>query len=105
MSKVLLKTLILHHDDCLAHNPGARHPEASQRLQAVLAAVRDVPGTELLPAPLATREQVERVHDPAYLQQLVAAEPEQGCVPLDPDTFLSPGSVNAALRGWRWGFA
>lgn len=94
-----MNTLILYHDECLAHEPGAHHPESGQRLQAVLNAVSDIPRTELLPAPLASREQVERVHDRAYWQQLVSAEPEQGCVAVDPDTFLSPGSIKAALRG------
>lgn len=94
-----MKTLILHHDDCLAHDPGPHHVETSERLRAVLAALGDIPQTELLPAPLASREQVERAHDGEYWAQLVAAEPQQGCVPLDPDTFLSPGSIDAALRG------
>jgi acetoin utilization deacetylase AcuC-like enzyme len=95
----LLNTLILHHDDCLAHDPGANHVETSQRVRAVLGAVNDIPGTEMLPAPLASREQVERVHEGNYWQKLVAAEPAKGQVALDPDTFLSPGSINAALRG------
>ena len=33
-----MTTLILQHDDCLAHDPGANHPESSARLRAVLAA-------------------------------------------------------------------
>lgn len=94
-----MNTLILHHDDCLAHDPGPHHVESSERLRAVMDAVRDIAGTELLPAPLASHEQVERVHDSLYWQKVVTAEPEQGCVALDPDTFLSPGSVNAARRG------
>ena len=94
-----MTTLILHHDDCLAHDPGANHVEVSQRIKAVLGAISDVPGTQLLPAPLASQEQVERAHDAAYWQNLVAAEPASGLVALDPDTFLSPGSINAALRG------
>lgn len=94
-----MSTLILHHDDCLAHDPGAHHVEASQRLRAVLGAISNIPGTALLPAPLASRKQVERVHDGGYWQWLVAAEPTTGRVALDPDTFLSAGSINAALRG------
>jgi len=73
--------------------------ESSDRVRAVIGAVRDVPGTELLPAPLASRAQVERVHDSRYWQTVLAAEPAQGYVALDPDTFLSPGSIKAALRG------
>jgi acetoin utilization deacetylase AcuC-like enzyme len=94
-----LTTLILHHDDCLAHDPGVYHPESSARLRAVLAAVRDLRGTELLPAPLASLQQVTRVHGEEYWARLVAAEPASGQVAVDPDTLLSPGSINAALRG------
>lgn len=94
-----MSTLILHHDDCQAHDPGAHHPESSQRLRAVLGGVRDIPGTEFLPAPRATVEQIERAHDREYWQGVLAAEPTEGRVALDPDTFLSPGSIDAALRG------
>jgi len=94
-----LNTLILHHDDCLAHDPGPNHVESSERVRTVLGAIRDVTGTELLPAPLASLKQVQRVHDGRYWQAVVAAEPDQGYVALDPDTFLSRGSIKAALRG------
>ncbi len=94
-----MTTLILHHDDCMAHDPGASHPESSARLRAVLGAVRGIAGTEMLPAPLASHEQIMRVHGEEYWEQVVAAEPASGQVALDPDTLLSPGSVNAALRG------
>lgn len=94
-----MSTLILHHDDCLAHDNGQHHPESDLRLKSVLAAVSSVPGTELLPAPLATVEQIGRVHTEEYWQQLCAGEPAEGQFALDPDTFLSPGSIRAALRG------
>jgi acetoin utilization deacetylase AcuC-like enzyme len=94
-----MKTLILHHDDCLKHDPGFRHPERADRVRAVLSAVRNVQGTELLPAPLASQEQVCRAHDPNYWQKLIELEPEKDSVMLDPDTFLSAGSINAALHG------
>jgi len=94
-----MKTLLLHHDDCLQHYPGAKHPERAGRVRAVVSAVRHIPGTELLPAPLASREQVCRAHEADYFQSLIDLEPESGLVALDPDTFLSPGSINAALRG------
>ena len=94
-----MTTLILQHDDCLAHDPGANHPESSARLRAVLGAVKDIAGTEILPAPLASREQLMRVHGEGYWASVVAAEPATGQVALGADTLLSPGSVNAALRG------
>lgn len=104
-----MKTLVLKHDDCLRHDPGARHPERRGRVRAVLSAIENMKGTEILPAPKASLEQIARVHDVDYWQQLVALEPgtdKPGTdkavadkVALDPDTFLSPGSIDAALRG------
>ena len=94
-----MKTLILFHDDCLAHDPGPMHPEAIQRVRSVLDSLDKLFGTEKLPAPLATEEQIARAHNMDYWQSLVDAEPTEGRVTLDEDTFLSPGSINAALRG------
>jgi len=68
-------------------------------VRTVLSAIEGMPGTELLPAPLATREQVHLAHEPDYWDTLVSLEPELDRVTLDEDTFLSPGSINAALRG------
>ena len=99
-----MKTLLLHHDDCLRHDPGTRHPERADRVRAVLSAIRNMPGTELLPAPKASLEQIGRVHDADYWQRVIELEPgadKPGAdkIALDPDTFLSPGSIDAALRG------
>ncbi|HKX56923.1 MAG TPA: histone deacetylase family protein, partial [Xanthomonadales bacterium] len=93
-----MSTLILHHDDCLAHDPGKMHPESIQRLRTVLEALEQLPGTEKLPAPRASLEQITRAHDLDYWQSLLDAEPREGRAMLDEDTFLSPGSINATLR-------
>jgi acetoin utilization deacetylase AcuC-like enzyme len=98
-----LKTLIIHHDDCLRHDPGPNHPEKSERVAAVLRALEVLPGLEFLPAPRATLEQLGRVHDAEYWAWLLALEPAPDSaaerVALDPDTWLSSGSLDAALRG------
>lgn len=98
-----MKTLILHHDDCLRHDPGRRHAEIPARVTAVLNGVKELPNTELLPAPRATIEQLQQAHAPEYWARLVELEPEQepaeNRVTLDPDTFLSAGSIDATLRG------
>jgi acetoin utilization deacetylase AcuC-like enzyme len=97
-----MKTLIIHHDDCLRHDPGRHHAEAPARITAVMNGVMNLPGTEILPAPLATVEQLRQVHAQEYWEQLLDFEPppESGESPvaLDPDTFLSPGSIDATLR-------
>lgn len=98
-----MNTLILHHDNCLLHDTGFRHVERPERVAAVLDSVRGMPGTEALPAPRATLEQLTLVHPVDYWEQLVEAEPgegeERGIVALDADTFMSPGSIDATLRG------
>jgi len=98
-----MKSLVIHHDDCQLHDPGPRHAERPDRVTAILGALRDLPGTEFLPAPKADPEQVLRVHTPDYWSLLVESEPAPGPaaerVALDPDTWMSPGSLNAALRG------
>ena len=93
-----MKTLILFHDECLNHDPGPRHPERPDRVSAVLSKIQTAAGTEVLPAPLASRKQICRAHTQEYWQKLVDLEPERDPVALDPDTFLSPGSLKASLR-------
>ncbi len=93
-----MSTLVLHHDDCLRHKPGRNHPESPQRVRSVLAALQQVAGVQCLPAPLASQQQIERVHPADYWRAVVSAEPAEGRVELDPDTYISAGSINAALR-------
>ncbi len=88
----------MQHDDCLLHNPGAKHPESPLRVKALLSGLEDISGLERLPAPYATIEQIERVHPLQYWSRLRELEPDEGLVALDPDTFLGPGSIDATLR-------
>src|SRR6478752_4335459 len=60
------------------HDPGRRHPERPQRLEAVLAGL-------------------ERVHTAAYLDQIERVCAAGGGA-LDPDTSASPGSWEAAIH-------
>lgn len=90
------------HDDCLRHEPGARHPECPDRLRAILAALHGS-GTphafRFIEAPLGTEAQVLLAHTAPYLARVKAHSPQSGTAALDPDTLLSPGSLHAALRG------
>ena len=50
-------------------------------------------------APEATVEQLRRAHGDDYIQAILAIRPADGeLVALDPDTVMSPGSADAALR-------
>jgi acetoin utilization deacetylase AcuC-like enzyme len=93
-------TLLLTHAAGLDHVTPTGHPERAERLRAVQAAL-EAPGFSTLirrESPLADDADLLRAHPAAYVARIKAAAPDQGWAQLDPDTFLSPGSVDAALR-------
>jgi acetoin utilization deacetylase AcuC-like enzyme len=86
------------HPACLAHDTGESHPERTARLAAVLDALAEhFPHLEPQQAPRASREALSRVHAPALLTKVLDTGPAD-LHRLDPDTVLSPGSAEAALR-------
>lgn len=95
-----MTTLFLTHPAGLGHLTPEGHPERADRLRAVLAALDDPGFAGLLrrPAPAAPETEVLRLHPRDYLDRIRQAEPAEGLAPLDPDTWLSPGSVAAALH-------
>lgn len=88
------------HPACLRHHPGAGHAERPARLESVLRALDHDRHASLdrVEAPPATREQLLRVHTAGHVDRVLAGEPSEGTHQLDPDTFMSPGSLEAALR-------
>jgi len=96
-----LSTAFITHPDCLLHEMGAGHPESPARLQAINdQLLASGLGNFLLhvDAPLASRGQLERVHDPRYVNAIERASPRHGSIHLDPDTAMNPHTLNAALR-------
>jgi len=93
--------VIYTHPACLAHDPGPGHPECPERLAAVLEALAapEFAAVPRIEAPLATRAQIARVHVQGLYDALERSAPASGRVRLDPDTAMSPGSWEAALRG------
>ncbi len=96
-----MTTLLFTHDACVEHHTGDHHPESSDRLRAVHAALDDESFDDLTrrEAPLASVEQIALVHESAYVDSVLAAIPASGHRHLDPDTVVSPLSGEAALRG------
>ena len=89
------------HPDCLRHDMGAHHPECSARLSAIedqLIASGLGQHLQRFDAPLATDEQLARVHPLEYVRAIRDAAPRHGTVHLDPDTAMNPHSLQAALR-------
>lgn len=96
-----MSVLLLTHRACLHHDPGPHHPECPDRLRSVLQALEAGEFADLIrdQAPLATVEQLARVHPENYVNAILAIRPEPGeSVPLDGDTVMSWGSAEAALR-------
>jgi acetoin utilization deacetylase AcuC-like enzyme len=89
--------LLLSDEAMLGHDPGPGHPERPERLQAILADLRREPiaGTRWAAPNPAPREALERVHTPAYVADLLRLRGRSA--DLDPDTTVSPGSIDAAL--------
>jgi acetoin utilization deacetylase AcuC-like enzyme len=89
------------HPECLLHDMGSHHPECPDRLTAVedqLIASGIAQFLSRYDAPLVTREQLERVHLPDYLDAVEQVAPQRGIVHLDPDTAMNPHTLEAAGR-------
>jgi acetoin utilization deacetylase AcuC-like enzyme len=96
-----LAVALITHPACLEHDTGPWHPECADRLRVVLRALEAEEFHALLreQAPLATREQLGRVHPARYIETILSLSPEPGeRVALDADTVMSAGSAEAALR-------
>ena len=101
MISSVTKTAFITHPDCFRHDMGAGHPECPERLSAIedqLIASGIGQFLERHDAPLATDEQLARVHPPEYIRAIRDAAPESGRVHLDPDTAMNPHSLGASLR-------
>ena len=92
---------LLSHPDCLLHDMGVLHPESPARLRAIsaqlIAAGLDAVSRHYQ-APMATREQLERVHDADYVDSIFRSAPQRGLIALDPDTLMNPHTLSAALH-------
>ena len=94
-------TIIFSHAACLDHRPGPDHPESPERLKVVLRALQspEFAALEWRDAPMGTLDQVQLIHDQAFVDEVTENAPQQGYVPLDAgDTVMSPGSWEAVMR-------
>jgi acetoin utilization deacetylase AcuC-like enzyme len=85
----------------MLHVMEAGHPESPERLKVIedqMLSSRLNVALQHYEAPLATREQLCRVHDSEYIEQIFSRAPQEGIVRLDQDTTMNPHSLVAALR-------
>jgi acetoin utilization deacetylase AcuC-like enzyme len=92
---------VISHPDCLLHDNGPDHPEDADRLHAINNQII-MSGMEYVvlhyDAPLATKDQLLRVHDQSYIERIYEMAPKEGMVEIDGDTVMSPHTLQAALR-------
>ena len=96
-----MQTAYITHPDCLKHDMGMAHPECPQRLIVIeneLKATGLLAQLQRYEAPLATTEQLARVHTQAYIESIRQAAPAAGLIALDADTAMNPFSLSAALH-------
>lgn len=92
-----MTTLVLTHEAGLTHQTPAGHPEQVARLEHILHAFRQH-DIAVETAPEGARDDVLLCHPESHIARLEAALPAEGLQQLDADTWLSPGSLDAAWR-------
>lgn len=96
-----MHTAYLTHPSCLKHDMGANHPECPERLNAIndqLIASGLLDYLIHVEAPVATKEQLARVHTIKYIEWITSQSPKSGLVDIDGDTALNPFTLDAALH-------
>lgn len=93
-----MTTALFTHPDAERHITPPGYPEQVARYAAVIAALEGL-DLDRREAPRANEADILRCHPQSYLDRIREAIPDQGWQMLDEDTHLSPGSLDAALRG------
>ncbi len=95
-----MTTLLLSHRSSLDHVTPPGHPERVARYEAVTRAL-EAPAFAALDrreAPVCGRAEILRCHPEDYVAAVEAAIPDEGYRALDPDTHVSAGSLEPAMR-------
>ncbi|MGZ8405806.1 MAG: histone deacetylase, partial [Nitrospira sp.] len=93
------KTGFVYHPAYLEHDMGAGHPESPNRLRAIVQRLEEsgiAARLVRIEPRKAEDEWITQVHAPNYLAALTRQAPTSGRVSLDPDTSMSPGTLQAA---------
>ena len=92
-----MTTAFLTHPDALTHVNPEGHAECVARLEVILESTNDL-DLKRVAGSLADNTPILRAHPQRYIDSLEAQALNSGTVALDPDTYLSNGSLNAARR-------
>ena len=87
----------IHDEFFLCHRPPSWHPDSPDRIAGIIVTLKASTlwhDLTILPPRAATEADILRVHTREYLEKIK----HFGSGELDPDTYLSPGSVDAAFH-------
>jgi acetoin utilization deacetylase AcuC-like enzyme len=96
-----MTTLYLSHAAALAHETPAGHPERPDRIRAIERILEEerFSGLKREEAPEASLEVAALAHPERYVEAIAKVAPADGLVAIDADTTMSPGTMEAVLRG------
>ncbi len=102
-----MTTAYFSHPACLDHVNPPGHPEQVARLEVIATALQasDFEALDRREAPLCDPAATLLAHPPEYVEKITASAPTDGWTQLDPDTSMSPGSLEAAQRAVGAGVA
>ncbi|MFC3088895.1 histone deacetylase family protein [Tabrizicola soli] len=92
-----MQVLVFTHEAFRGHVTPPGHPERVERLAAVEQGLAGIP-VERRECPPGEEAEVLRCHPSGYLARVKASVPREGWAQLDGDTYLAPGSFEAAMR-------
>ena len=94
-------TILMTNDAGLSHQMPPGHPEQIARLDHVNRALSapEFDGLDRRPSPMAEESDLLLAHPASHVSAIRNAAPDTGFAALDPDTSMSPGTWEAALRG------
>ena len=95
-----MTTLLYHHPSAVAHETPPGHPERADRIRAVIQALSAPEFAQLIrrEAPLGSEADILHGHTNEHLARVKTAAPAEGWSRLDADTYMSPATLEAALR-------
>ena len=92
---------VYYSDSCLGHDMGPGHPECPERIAVIKQHLEQSNLSEAirwLSAEPVSKEHLYLAHASEYVDQIFASAPTEEHLYLDPDTSMSPGSLEATLR-------
>jgi acetoin utilization deacetylase AcuC-like enzyme len=94
-------TILMTNDAGLSHQMPPGHPEQIARLDHVNRALSapEFAALDRRASPMAEEADLRLAHPESHVAAIRKAAPETGFAALDPDTSMSPGTWEAALRG------